>query len=224
MAWYNATGGPDALRYGYTLTDLHRIARLATHTDRSHHAGDYLDRLNLAFSGAAEYLYSAEHPPAEHELVRAARDAVQSDAQSDLKNRMVSHHTYEPMRNAARYWELHRVSHSHENVVVDRTALWQIWPRLRKADQAALLALAAHGDYAAAAESMGMQYRTFCMAVYRARLRFFRLWHEGEKPSGMWGKDKRAGNGGKLAVNPKTATQRIGVRRSTKARAARSAA
>lgn len=223
MAWHNPTGGPDTLKHGYTLADLHRVARLATHTDRSHHAGDYLDRVGIAWHGAVEHLYAAENPPPEHALVRAGRDALRKSLQADLHFRAISHHTYEPMPSAYKFWALAKVTPAPQDTVIDRVALWQIWPRLRETDRTALLALAAHEDYSQAAGALGMRYYTFTKAVRAARLRFLALWHEGEEPSKLWGRDRRAGRRGERATGQVAAVRQVGRRRTAKARAKASA-
>lgn len=188
------------LRYGYNLADIHDIARHAVHTDRSHHAGDYLDRFELAWSAVAEYLYLVDAAPTRQDLLRYARYALQTDAQDDMRHRGVSHHTRETSVNAVRYWAFHQVTPSHESAVVDRQALWQIWWCLRDTDRRALLALAAHGDYAQAAYSLDMKYHAFHRTVRLARGRFLALWHDGEQPSGLWGRDRRASGGGEPAA------------------------
>lgn len=202
------------LAHGYTLADLHDIARHAIATDWSHHATDYPTRYDIAWSGVAEALYAADTPPTRRDLLHHARYTLHADVQADLKHRGLSHHTYgETALNAVRYWMLSQVVHSHEDTVVDRQALAEIWPCLRDVDRQALLALAVHDDYAQAADALGMKYYTFTAAVRRARLRFLRLWHDGETPSELWGRDRRATAGGRRAEAPTAAARMIGRRR-----------
>jgi hypothetical protein len=204
------------LRHGYTLCDLHHAARLATHTDRSHSASDYTDRLATAWYGIVEHLYAATDPVARHDLVRAGRDALQRETQSELSHRGVSYHYgYAEMRNFHRYWWFQcRPTPSCEDRVVDRQAVTQIWPHLRPVDQEALLALAAHDDYARAARALGVKYHTFAAAVRRARLHFLDLWHQGEAPSKPWGRDRRAAPGG-APVSDQRLTATRGLHRRT---------
>jgi hypothetical protein len=77
---------------------------------------------------------------------------------------------------------------------VDRAALWQIWSQLEERHRVALLALATHEDYQAAADAMGVPYATYVTRVRRARHAFYALWHEGETPSRPWGTDRRQGS------------------------------
>ena len=211
------------LAHGYTLADLHDIARHAVHTDWSHHAGDYLDRYDIAWSAVAEHLYAADTAPSRRDLLHHARYTLHAATQNDLRHRGVSHQTNETAVNAVRYWTLLQVIPSHETAVVDRQALWQIWPRLTDADRRALLALAAHDGYREAAAALGMRYYTFCTAVRKARLRFLALWHDGEQPSVLWGRDRRAAAGGHRAESPTAAARMIGRRRAAAARATRAA-
>jgi len=69
-------------------------------------------------------------------------------------------------------------------------ALAQIWPRIPAHQQEALHALAAHGDYQAAADALGLKYHTFCKRIKLAREQFLRLWLEGETPRRGW-RDRR---------------------------------
>jgi hypothetical protein len=50
----------------------------------------------------------------------------------------------------------------------------------------AFLALAAHGDYATAAQAVGYPYGSFSCLISQARAEFFALWHEAETPSRLW--------------------------------------
>ena len=54
----------------------------------------------------------------------------------------------------------------------------------------ALLALAEHGDYEAAA-ALGLPYGAFGKRLSAARAAFMTLWHEHETPPGRWRTDKR---------------------------------
>src|SRR5207248_10593460 len=82
---------------------------------------------------------------------------------------------------------------SCERAAVERLALRQILPALTDGQREAMAALAAHGDWAAAATALGMTSVAFRSQVSRGRLRFLALWHEGEVPSRVWGCDRRAG-------------------------------
>jgi hypothetical protein len=101
-------------------------------------------------------------------------------------------HDGSPRPSFGLYWDsVARHTASHEDAVIERTALWQIWEQLSACEREALLALAIHDEYATAANALGLQYYTYCARVRRARKRFLELWHEGEAPSRPWGRDRR---------------------------------
>ena len=62
---------------------------------------------------------------------------------------------------------------------------------LAEVERSTLLALAITGDYKQAAALLDMSYHTFHTSLSRARRKFLALWHEGETPSRMWGRDRR---------------------------------
>jgi hypothetical protein len=63
------------------------------------------------------------------------------------------------------------LAQSPEPAIVDSLALAQIWPRTNPTYREMLLALADHGDYESAAESLGKTYRTFVTQISLRRTR-----------------------------------------------------
>ena len=189
-----APAGEQELRHGYTLTDLHRLTKLAVNTARAWLAMDYTDLMEAAWFGICEHLMTAEHWPPRHDLVRAGQAAINALVRDEL-------HTYGFYKRDAYagagsmpafakfWWNPHATS--PESRVVERVTLAQIWPALTPRQREAFTALAAHGDYLLAAESLGIEPQTFRSLLGRARREFLALWHEGEKPSRMWGTDRR---------------------------------
>lgn len=188
------------LRHGYTLADLHGIARLAVHTAGSM-ASNWHERYETAWSAIAERLYAAEDPPQRFDLVRCGQLAIYAVV-DDTRH----HHGYYKRKTLraeagaasspaflAFWWDWLGTTPSCEARLVERTALTQILPALTPAQQEAIAALAVYDDYHAAAEAIGATYVTFRSNVARARARFLALWHEGEAPSRPWGCDRRAG-------------------------------
>lgn len=99
-------------------------------------------------------------------------------------------------RGFERYWlDVAAPADSPEEKVTERLALAQIWPCLRPVNREALAALAAHEDYQRAAESLGISYKAFKSRISEGRREFLALWHDGEKPSRPWIRDRRAGPG-----------------------------
>jgi hypothetical protein len=191
-----APRGAIELRHGYTLDDLRRLAGGVVKYAWSTH-GDQVERLEVAWSAIAEALYASETAPARRDLFQAGMDAMGRYEADDRHHHGVPSsgpHAYAGFGIAANfraYWCLAMTSPSPEEGVVERVALAQIWPRLTEGQRRALLALAAFDDYAAAAKALGMTYQSFCGRVREARLRFLALWHEGETPSRIWGRDRR---------------------------------
>lgn len=191
------------IRHGYTLADLHNLARLAVHTAGTA-AADWHERYDTAWSAIAEHLYTAEHWLPRHDLVRAGQLAIYA-AVDDTRH----HHGYYRHKNIGaaagpcsspafiRYWwDLCGAlpTQSPEPGIVERAALAQILRLLTPRQQEALIALAVHDDYQTAADGLGMPYATFKGYVADGRRRFLGWWHEGEAPSRVWGCDRRAGS------------------------------
>jgi hypothetical protein len=189
------------LKHGYTLADLHTIARLAVHTAGAA-ASDWHERYDTAYSGIAEALYAAEYWPQRHQLVRAGQLAIYATVDGHMQahgyyRRKTDGTTHGAGSSPAwrAYWlDLTRPTRSPEGRVVEHAALAQILARLAPRHQDALLALAVHDDYRTAAAALGLGYATFCDHIAKARRHFYRLWHEGEKPSRIWGTDRRSGS------------------------------
>lgn len=190
--------------YGYTMGDLYDIAVYAVRTDFVRPGIEWDERVAAAWSAVATELFLCENPPQRNQLVMAGRAAS-----SDVIDQNMRHHGRdkrasklgETRVNFERFWT-HLPGASIDDRVVDRVSLAQIWPRLDEPHRHALFALAIHGDYAVAAEWLGLRYYTFCARVRSGRIAFLRLWHEGESPSSVWGSDRRKGrdNTGRTAV------------------------
>jgi hypothetical protein len=184
------------LRYGYTLSDLQRVARSAAATTRAM-AGDYDDRYAEAFSGAAEALYAAEHWIPEHKLWNAARDALFEMSRKDRSYHGCAFKHSEGWQESGTgpryvtYWtEINRSTPSPENGIIERLALEQILPTLTDRQREVVGALAAFDDHEQARQALGMG-KVYVNHLSNARTRFLTLWHEGEAPSRPWGTDRR---------------------------------
>jgi hypothetical protein len=202
--------------HGYTLGNLHSLAKMAVNWSRSR-AADYADRLDTAQYGVSEYLCAAGTPPRPWDLIHAGADAVDRMIAGELRQHGNRYRdAYNGPESAPGYWRFWWdqavPAPSCENKVVDKVALGQIWPRLRERHREALAALAAFGDYQLAAKSMGIAPGTFNVHVSHARKAFLALWHEGEEPSRPWGTDRRrdAGPGGPKRPATKAVTRRAG--------------
>ena len=183
--------------HGYTLDDLHRLARWVVRTDRWHNAADVQDRYDAAWHAIVEHLLTAEEQPTRHDLYWSGMSGCDRSVQQSQQAHGYNHHR--PGTGVRpgfeRYWgTTAAVTPSPENRVVDREALAQILPTLTPRQQEALRALAATGDYEEAAHLLGVTPGTFHVLVSKARKRFLALWHEGEQPSRPWGTDRRVGS------------------------------
>lgn len=184
-----------AIRHGYNLADLEMLARAAVAAAYSQ-VQDYLDRYDTAWFAIVEALYTAEQRPEPWQLKHAGVTAVNREGQDHGRHHGHDRRTpeagYEAARGFLRYWELDsRPTGSCEERVCDQLALWQIWPTLSETHRAVLLALAAHEDQQAAANAVDKSYGCFGSHLKDARRGFLKLWHEGEEPSRLWGKNDR---------------------------------
>lgn len=210
----------EAVRYGYTLTDLDRLARSAV-TSAWASALDYRDRYDAAWHAIAELLYSSGERPTGWDLKCAGTAAVNQLGQDDCR-----HHGYDRSHPDAgaggrpyfqRYWTLAgRTAPSPEDGVVDRLALMQIWPTLTGAQRQALLALAVYEDHRQAADAIDRTPTTYRAHVKDGRARFRALWHEGEMPSRMWGRSMGSLTGQRTATQVLVHRRRQRVRKAEK--------
>jgi hypothetical protein len=166
-------------------------------------SGEYVDRLDEAWSAIAEHLYTVDEHPAKHDLVRVGQQAI-LDALAEHRHHhgFYRHKTDGAAHGAGsspafvKYWLEFAAwpTASCERRVVENYALLQILPMLSDVQHRVLVALAVHEDYQAASDAVGMTYDTFKSHVSKARRRFLALWHEGEQPSRPWGCDRRVGS------------------------------
>ena len=167
------------LRYGYDLATLEHLAKVACARAFSH-ALNYDDRREAARFGVVEHLYAAEAPPRPEDLIGAGIRAILQESRAHTQAHGIRgdgtiHDAF------ARYWS-QRVSHSPEDMVVDRMALRQILPTLTQPTLQAVYALAHHGDHQQAADALGLHPMAYASRLTRARQRFFHYWHQGERP------------------------------------------
>lgn len=191
--------GDTELRHGFTLTELHRIAALATNTGRAL-VMHYEDRRDEAWGAIVEYLYAAVEQPTAHRLVEVGRTAIYDLIRSERREQgFYREHTDGTAHGPGsspkfqQYWDhVMRHTRSPEAQVVERLALAQILLALTERQREAIRALAVGERYDRAADLLGIEPQTFRALIGRARLKFREFWHEGEIPSKPWGTDRRA--------------------------------
>jgi hypothetical protein len=183
-------GGQDAW-LGYTLGELSQIARRAAVCCRWEDRFALPERFEIAWAGVVDYLAGCDRAPDWFEVYKAGMRAISRASDRELREHGVTRGDdgVVAMPRFEAYW-LPGTAPPPENRVIERVALWQIWEMLRPLHQMALLALAAHGDYARAAQATGHSYTTFTCLISSARAEFLALWHEGEAPSRIWATDK----------------------------------
>lgn len=183
----------SCVRHGYSLQDIHDLARQSVASDRFRPRIHMDERMDAAVCAITVLLYSADERPQRNELLYVGSHASISVVLDEMH-----HHGFNRdagdgslRQRFVRYWEPAR-GDSLEERVVDRLSLEQIWSQLGPGQREALSALAAIGDFQAAADSLGLHYRAFCARIWKGRRRFLQLWHEGECPSGLWAKGTRS--------------------------------
>jgi hypothetical protein len=199
------------LRHGYTLSQVAALSVYAVRRQLWHQAADFDERLEIAWHAIVEHIYASEQPPAPRDVIRAGWKAIGDDvARAQRFYGLDSHDRYAgTTAGFERYWWFAaRPAPGPEDRVTERAALAQIWPRLRPAHREVLAALAAHGDYGLAAQSLGRSYKIFTFAVSQARREFLALWHEGETPSRPWGQDRRISDTDRHSITSRTIRRR----------------
>jgi hypothetical protein len=187
--------GDAELRHGYCFRDVRRLAGYAAHRSYWQLATPAQDRFDLAVSAIAEFLVTAESRPGKEDLVKIGVQAINRDMTARLRQEGIDYskpgYREGPnMPSFCTYWWPHAgYVGSHENGIIEETALFQILPRLKPAHRDVIVALARHGTYDKAAASLGRARKTFETYLSAARKEFLRLWHEGERPSRIWGHD-----------------------------------
>lgn len=206
-------GAARDVLHGYSLDDVHHLAQHVVRSDRWSRGTDIQDRYDAAWHAIVEHLLTTNEHPSRGDLFRAGTAgsdrAVRQTMQAHGYNTNQFGTGLRP--RFERYWVLQSMpTHSPEGRIVDRHALWQIWPKLTRRQQEALTVLAATGDYQQAATHMGLKPGTFHCLISHARKRFLTWWHEGEQPSRPWGTDRRIGS--RSATAPPTARRRPATR------------
>jgi hypothetical protein len=222
--WEPAPGDVHTLRFGYNLADVDRLARASVW--RVWGIGlDYLDRYELAWSAVAECLYAApgDSPPSPGDLISAGQDAIAAHADAEQRHRGYDRETGAGMPRWAAYWHGQRPVREPEAGLVERMALWQVWPALTPAQRSAFLAVAACGTYDGAAASLGIARKTLANHLQAGRRRFLALWHEHEQPPRSWGSDRRVHRAGgpQVTASARKTAKAIRHRKPRQPRAAR---
>ncbi|WP_116244470.1 hypothetical protein [Nocardiopsis sp. FIRDI 009] len=182
----------DHVAHGYTATQVNALAVWAARECNWVNGMEMTHRAETAWEAITEHLHLTHERPEETELIAIGWKAMKAQHYQDLRAHGFGGQDQSVLSRAfLRYWtSASAPTHGHEDLIVDRLALAQIWRALTPTQRDALRALAEHGDRTAAARSLNLSDGAFCSALTRARHRFLALWHEHEQPSRLWGADR----------------------------------
>jgi DNA-directed RNA polymerase specialized sigma24 family protein len=178
------------IAHGFRLRDLDQMTRAAAIADRTMALG-YQDKKDIAWSAIAEALVTAQETPDRQALIRVGWQAIYRTVRDSYRSRGYNDDG-EAMPRFAMFWT-NPYTPSHEHHVVESIATHQVLDTLGEIYRDAIVALAAHGDYQRAAQSLGIQYAAFTVRLSTARRQLLALWHEGETPRRVRTTDRRVG-------------------------------
>lgn len=190
------------IRWGYTLADIDRMARAACTADRTL-SSDATTRYDTAWSAIALAICEATQPPTRADLVRTGWQAIYADVRASRQ--MYGIDTTDRSGEVASaprmvaYWT--RIPHDGAcEDRIDRIALDQILATLWDIEYDAIHALAAHGTYQAAADTLGITYKALVRNVNAARARFRRRWYAPDTAPKIRHTDRRVAAYGREAA------------------------
>jgi hypothetical protein len=152
-----APSPPALLAHGYTLADLHRLARQSAGSNRSM-AADQRDLHDTAWSAIALHLYTVDQWPPERDLLAVGKGAIWAIVRDHRTTYGYRDREWDAgLATAPRfcaYWLGARVTASPEEPIVERFALPRLMDSLGEPYRAAIVALAVHqGEADARAQS-----------------------------------------------------------------------
>jgi hypothetical protein len=184
-----------SVAHGYTMRDLDRLAAAACSYDRSM-ASDATTRYDVAWSAIAEALCAATEPPQWHDLFTVGWRAIYAEVREmrhlyghrdkDGTNEVAS------SRRFRQYWTL--PPERPDEGIAERMAVGQVLAVLTETERAAVVALAVHDDYQAAADALGIGYSALTVRMSSARKRFRAHWYAPETAPPVKGTDRRVGS------------------------------
>ena len=185
-------GSDTALRHGYTLAGIHELARIAVWSGQWSRVVNFREWYEAAQSAIVEHLYASGEPPSRGDLIGTGIDGIHELIAANRRHHGDSrHHAHGRSPNFERYWHVFaKPTRSPEEHIIEQAALRQIMAALPDNHRQTLIVLADHVDYGRAAEALGISRRAFISRVSDARQAFRALWHEGEQPSAMWGRER----------------------------------
>lgn len=179
------------IAHGYNLADVQALAHVAARRAIGSY-GTHADRYEAAYSGIVTALLTATERPDPRDLTEAGWTSLRRWWQAEARADGRSTDPAQQGKAFIRYWgHAAACTPSPEHGVVERLALWQVWPTLTDVERQAVLALAAAEDYARAASLLGISGKLLRTQLTRARSRFMAAWHEHETPPRARKRDRR---------------------------------
>lgn len=173
-------GQTATLVHGWTMADLHRLAR---HEARRTLIGDFESRYDAAWHAAVVHLYESIDPPTWRDMHLAARAGVDREYVDNLRHHGVNKNTKEPAPRFATYWrQTGAGDDDFTERLAERMALPQVLAMLDGEQYEALVALAAHGNQEAAAAALGISRSKLTRRLSAARKIITELWFAPEHP------------------------------------------
>jgi hypothetical protein len=176
---------PDDPMHGYTLAEMHVLARSAALANKWA-VSDFTIRYEHAWDAIADALLTAAVRPSVHDLSAAGKGAVSRALLKDfcrtygVADRDLTAGVGSAPRFAA-YW-FRPPGTPLDEAVAERVALSQAWTAIDARHATVLEALAVWGDNRTAAAALGMPKSSFSTYVSLARDAFEALWYDGETP------------------------------------------
>lgn len=191
-----------AVRYGYTLDGLNRLARYVVVANLQWWpGGDRHDQVDTAWSGIVEHLYAVDDEPTESELLAAGTRALVEDTKGYRKLHGIrdggthagEHGFIGDGPRFAAYW-YEPPAEPWDERIIDRMALAQILATAKPLHLDAVGALAATDNYATAAEVLGLKASALSVRLSEARKQFRRHWFAPDTAPPIKGTDRRVGS------------------------------
>jgi hypothetical protein len=186
-----ASTGQAALPLGLTLDELYDAAKHAAFIGRRYGPLMSLqERTEYVEAALIDHAYTCTTHDRCDNWTSIGFIALRKHIQRELRVHGIDA-TNGPARPTPRYiayWSsADTYQYSPEDLVVDPTALRQIWPELTSGERAVLDAQATHdGDQQAASQALRITLTRYHDKLSDARRHFYRLWHEHEAPAAFW--------------------------------------
>lgn len=154
------------------------------------------ERADVAYYAIVILLYESDTEPTRHQAFNAGMNQLTETVRRELKHHGYSTKTSRPLAPFAACWTGTRQPHDEmEEGIIERIAVHQVLRALPWYERRAIEALAEHGHYAPAADSLGVTYNSIRVYLRDGRRKAIALWVAPDPPPRRrWGRD--SGNSG----------------------------